>query len=69
MSKRGDIIKWHVCPEGHLHIEVLNTKGKCASEIIMAGDDADRFATDLADEIRRWRHTAGDTIGTVEGHA
>lgn len=69
MSQRSRSIKWHVCPEGHLHIEVLNTKGKCVSEIIMAGDEADRFAIDLSNEIRRWRDFAGDTIGTVEGHA
>jgi hypothetical protein len=69
MSKRGDSIEWHVCPEGHLHIEVRNTKGKCISEIILDSDDAEHFAIELIAEVDRWRRYAGDTIGTVEGHA
>jgi len=71
MSERdpGNSIRWHICDGGHLHVDVLDAEDRPVATFVMDGDDAEHFAIGLIAEIDRWREFAGDTIGTVEGHA
>lgn len=69
MSDIENGIRWSVCAEGHLYVDVLDPKDHVVAQFTLDGDAAEALAVGIIDEIGRWRQFVGDTIETVEGHA
>lgn len=52
MSKtKKNIIEWHVCAGGHVHLTFLNNRGKVVHEIALDIDDWDEMIDDIDEAI------------------
>lgn len=58
-----------VCPEGHLHISLLDGEGKAFARFTLPADDAEMVALSIIKGVDDFRHAVGDHIGTCAGQA
>lgn len=58
-----------VCPEGHLHVDLLDADGRSFARFTLPADDAEIVALSIIKGVDDFRKKVGDHIGTCVGQA